>query len=106
MLKIIFVPLFFLIFSLNLFAEQSRVLGDRCVTTSWGVVCPPRGGDIAVNYAGQLVCGKGQCVAQPLGGQVQCSKEPRGMAALDVLGWVKCEGDCEPADAANCKKLN
>ena len=104
MRRFFFIP--FLMICLNIYAQQSKVLGDRCVTTSWGVVCPPRGGDIAVNSIGQLVCGKGQCIAQPITGQVQCSSEPRGFAAIDVIGMIKCEGECETAESSNCKKLN
>lgn len=53
---------------------------------------------------GAAVCGVGRCVMER-DGNVMCSTEPRGSAALDRYSQAVCTGGCEPAQASRCKPL-
>jgi hypothetical protein len=84
-------------------AQQAGVAGfSGCVYDPQNrIVCAPALGGIMENSRGQLVCGRGQCLADAFG-NISCSSEPGGYAIRDVLGAIRCTGGCEPATAERC----
>jgi len=76
--------------------------GTECLRGGEKVFCPPANGSIATVRSGQVVCGRGECLADGRGGLV-CSAEPGGHAARDSSGSVVCTGGCEPASASVCE---
>ena len=106
-MKKIFLIFYLITLNFYAFAGNPRIIGDRCANDFLGTpVCPPRGGDIAIDGIGQLVCGIGQCALNAPSGIIQCSKEPYGNAATDAIGIIKCSGGCESPSVNKCKKLN
>jgi hypothetical protein len=79
--------------------------GSRCVKDRYGTwFCSSPGGDAALNRTGTPVCGAGRCVAD-IHGEIMCSTEPRGSAALDIYIKAVCTSGCAPALAENCQPL-
>lgn len=78
---------------------------SRCIVDHYGDWhCSASGGDAVLNRAGNPVCGVGRCVAD-LHGEVMCSREPRGGAALDRYSTAVCVSGCGPARAELCTPL-
>jgi hypothetical protein len=78
---------------------------SRCVVDRYGDwYCSGAGGDATLNRTGAPVCGIGRCVAD-IHGEVMCSTEPRGAAALDRYSKAVCTTDCAPARADLCRPL-
>jgi hypothetical protein len=76
---------------------------DREVTGK--VACSKPGGSVIKTNMGKLVCGPGQCVKDGLG-QVFCSSQPYGGAALDGLGKAVCAGGCVEGSVSYCASTN
>jgi hypothetical protein len=79
---------------------DSRCVKDRY--SAW--FCSAPGGDAELNRIGTPVCGVGRCVTD-LHGEVMCSTEPRGSAAIDIHAKAVCTSGCAPALAENCQPL-
>jgi hypothetical protein len=78
---------------------------SRCVVDRYGDWhCSGSGGDAVLNRVGNPVCGVGRCVAD-IHGEVMCSREARGGAALDRYSTAVCASGCAPARAELCKRL-
>ncbi len=78
---------------------------SRCVADRYGDWhCSPEGGDAVLNRHGNPVCGVGRCVAD-INGELWCSTQFRGSAALDRYSKAVCSGNCEPASASACTQL-
>jgi hypothetical protein len=67
------------------------------------VRCSPADGGIFLDRYKNAVCGPGQCIVDRLG-EVMCSREARGSAALDRTGDAVCTGGCVRASADACVK--
>ena len=67
------------------------------------VRCSPPDGGIFLDRYRNAVCGPGQCIVDRLG-EVMCSREAKGSAALDRTGDAVCTGGCVRASAASCAK--
>lgn len=77
----------------------------RCIADRYGDwFCSGAGGDALLDRHGAPVCGAGRCVTDILG-EVMCSVEKHGSAALDRYNKAVCTAGCEPAKASNCKAL-
>lgn len=78
---------------------------SKCVKDRYGDwYCSGPGGDAALNIHGNPVCGVGACV-KDLHGELRCSTQPRGAAAMDITSKAVCTGGCDAASAARCAKL-
>ena len=100
-------------------SAYSQSVSPECVNDRFGnVQCPPPGGSCLKDYLGEVrcspadggisldrykkaVCGPGQCVVD-LGGEVFCSRVPKGSAALSRYGEAVCTGGCVGASAEAC----
>jgi hypothetical protein len=77
----------------------------RCVQDRYGDWrCSAPGGGALLNRSGTPVCGVGRCVAD-LHGEVSCSTEARGSAALDRYRKAVCTAGCEAAREDRCTPL-
>ena len=77
----------------------------RCVQDRYGNwFCSAAGGDANIDRYGTPVCGAGACVKDRRG-DVQCSSQPRGNAALDTYGVAVCSSSCAPGTAQACTPL-
>jgi hypothetical protein len=75
-----------------------------CKTDRTGeVVCSTAGGGIELNRYGDPICGPGYC-AKDRRGDIFCSNQPRGAAALDRYGNAACAGECVAATPQHCVK--
>lgn len=77
----------------------------RCVADRYGDwFCSAAGGDAVLDRTGAPVCGAGRCV-KDIHGEVMCSVEKHGSAALDRYNKAVCTSGCAPAKSASCKAL-
>lgn len=67
------------------------------------IICSTAGGGIELNRYGDVVCGPGYC-AKDRRGDIFCSNQPRGAAALDRYGNATCAGECVAATPQRCVK--
>ena len=81
-------------------APDSRCQADRY--GDWK--CSAPGGDVTLDFHGNVVCGAGQCVKN-INQEVMCSTQARGGAALDRYGQAVCAGGCALARADACTPL-
>lgn len=73
-----------------------------CIKDAYGkVYCAPLDGDAQRDDRGNAVCGTGHC-ARDRSGTILCSTVPRGGAATNSYGKVKCYKGCEPAASGRC----
>ena len=76
---------------------------QTCLTTSAGqVICPPPNGSIAADAAGQVVCGRGECLKDSAG-RWMCSIEVGGHVGQSANAQAVCTGGCEQASASLCE---
>lgn len=112
---LLFLPLGILSVFLNL--AEARCIQDRygdticpspnsrCVADRYGSwYCSAEGGDIVLNRHGNPVCGAGRCVTD-INGEVWCSTQPKGSAALDRYSNAVCSASCAPASPGACTPL-
>lgn len=77
----------------------------RCVADRYGDwFCSGAGGDAVLDRNGGPVCGAGRCVTD-INGEVMCSVEKHGSAALDRYNKAVCTSGCAPAKASSCTAL-
>lgn len=75
---------------------------SSCATNRRGqVVCTTPGGGMMNDLYGELLCGPGACVVDRQG-NVVCSSQVRGGAALDQYGNAVCTGGCIAGKAELC----
>lgn len=108
----------FFLFLLLIGTQQIALAG--CETNRFGVVYCGRGdcakdkaGDVfcskylfghaRLDEHGNIVCGKGQCVASVKYPDYYCSTIESGAAMRNRQGEVKCYGGCEKASALMCE---
>ncbi|MBG9390525.1 hypothetical protein [Caenimonas aquaedulcis] len=78
---------------------------SKCVKDRYGDwFCSARGGDARLDRYGEPVCGAGACVVD-IHGEVQCSTESHGTAAIDITSRAVCTAGCARATAGQCRKL-
>jgi len=65
--------------------------------------CAPPGGGIMLDWMGQPVCGRGQCLRDKLN-RIVCSSQPNGYATLNSMGIPVCTGGCEFASSSLCEQ--
>jgi hypothetical protein len=66
--------------------------------------CSPSGGGVVYDRSRTPVCGAGACVTD-VNGNVMCSVQSRGSAALDRYSQAVCTGGCVAASAQSCSAL-
>ena len=77
----------------------------RCVADRYGDwFCSAAGGDAVLDRHGAPVCGAGRCVTD-INGEVMCSVDKHGSAALDRYNKAVCTSGCAQAKANSCKAL-
>ena len=74
----------------------------QCRQNRYGdVICSTPGGGIEINNYGDALCGPGNCVKDSHG-EIFCSTQSRGAAALDRYGKAVCSDSCVKAQTASC----
>lgn len=77
----------------------------RCVKDRYDYwFCSATGGDARLDRYGNPACGAGACVKDSRG-DLYCSIEPRGNAALDSSGNAVCSSRCVQATGSACRLL-
>ena len=75
---------------------------DDCVKDRYGEpFCSQADGSVAADRTGEVVCGRGACVAD-INGEIHCSTAPRGAATLDRYGRAVCVEGCERGSKSLC----